>query len=172
MTNPRNLVDDKDKVFKSIVNEIEKLSNSYVKIGVFADEKTQSQVQINSNTGKQRVKKANMSMAEIANANEYGRTGPPRVPARSFVRSTYDENLQKLLRLQSKEYDKIIEGKTTVYQSLSAQGLWMQDLIKQKITTLRIPPNSPYTIAQKGSSNPLIDFGQLRKSISYEVVIK
>lgn len=171
MTSPRNVVLDKDKVFNSIIQEIEKMANSYVKIGIFADQKTKAQTKVNSNTGVQRSKKANLSMAEIANVNEYGRESPPRIPARSFVRSTYDENLQKLIRLQNKEYDKIIAGKTTVYASLNAQGLWMQNLIQTKITTLRTPPNAPSTIKAKGSSNPLIDFGQLRDSVTYEVVI-
>jgi len=173
MTTPANkVVKDKDHGFFDIINEIEKMSRSYVKIGVFADKRTKAQSQINSNTGQKREKKANESMVDIAFKNEFGTNGPPRIPARSFVRSTYDENLQRLIKIQNAEFDKIVAGKTTVYKSLSAQGIWMQNKIQTKITTLKTPPNSPRTIAIKGSSNPLIDFGQLRDSISYEVVIQ
>jgi hypothetical protein len=44
-------------------------------------------------------------------------------------------------------------------------------VIKQRIANGIAPPNSPYTIARKGSSKPLIDTGQLRNSITYQVEI-
>ena len=40
---------------------------------------------------------------------------------------------------------------------------------QQYITDLRDPPNAPYTIAKKGSDNPLIDSGSLRASVTYKV---
>jgi hypothetical protein len=41
--------------------------------------------------------------------------------------------------------------------------------IQDRISDGIPPPNSPITIARKGSSKPLIDSGQLRQSISFEV---
>lgn len=40
---------------------------------------------------------------------------------------------------------------------------------QQYMTDLKEPPNSAYTIAQKGSSNPLIADGDLRASVTYKV---
>lgn len=41
--------------------------------------------------------------------------------------------------------------------------------VQQYITYLDSPPNAPSTVKRKGSSNPLINTGALRQSITYEV---
>jgi len=41
--------------------------------------------------------------------------------------------------------------------------------VQQYMTDLKEPPNSPYTIQQKGSDNPLIDTGALRASVTWKV---
>ena len=53
--------------------------------------------------------------------------------------------------------------------ALDAMGIEMQGVIRQFLTDLTDPPNSPETIRRKKSSNPLIDTGQLRTAIDYEV---
>lgn len=159
---------DKNANFNKIIQELEKVAGSYVKVGFLSNQITHAQVQIDSNTGNQRIKKAGLSIAEIARANEYG---TKTIPARSFMRSTYDENLPRLNRIIGKEYDKILAGKSTVKRSLDAVGLYMQGLIQQKIRAIRSPPNAPSTIKRKGSSKPLIDFGQMISAVTHEVVI-
>lgn len=42
--------------------------------------------------------------------------------------------------------------------------------VKEYMTDLRTPPNSPATIKKKKSDNPLIDTGSLRASITYKIV--
>ena len=44
-----------------------------------------------------------------------------------------------------------------------------QGAIQKEITNLKEPPNSPATIAKKGSSNPLIDSGDMRKSVKWKL---
>ena len=46
----------------------------------------------------------------------------------------------------------------------------MKREIQQSIRQLRTPPNSPLTIAMKGSSNPLINTGKLRNSVDFEII--
>lgn len=41
--------------------------------------------------------------------------------------------------------------------------------VQKYVTELDTPPNAPSTIRQKGSSNPLINTGAIRQSITYEV---
>ena len=41
--------------------------------------------------------------------------------------------------------------------------------IVESITQLDTPPNTPKTIARKGSSNPLIDTGFLRANVTFKV---
>lgn len=55
---------------------------------------------------------------------------------------------------------------------LKKVGIYAQNRVRAWFTDSRNgwPPNSPYTIkAKKGKSNPLIDTGELRKSITYVV---
>ena len=48
-------------------------------------------------------------------------------------------------------------------------GAYAADVIQQRIVDLKDPPNSPITILLKGSSNPLIDQGHMRQSVTWEV---
>ena len=48
-------------------------------------------------------------------------------------------------------------------------GTYAAAEVKESISQLTSPPNAPSTIAQKGSSNPLIDIGFMRASVSYRV---
>ncbi|EOX4654200.1 hypothetical protein ACEV6X_25855, partial [Escherichia coli] len=41
--------------------------------------------------------------------------------------------------------------------------------IKESIRAFESPPLSPITIARKGFDKPLIDTGDMQKSVSYEV---
>lgn len=54
-------------------------------------------------------------------------------------------------------------------QLLEQVGAFAAGAVQQYMTDLRTPPNSDYTIEQKGSDNPLIDTGSLLQSITYKV---
>lgn len=149
---------------RAFLKSIENLSKNtpYVKIGIlknrFGDQKSGDETII-------------ATLGEVAISNEFG--SPERgIPERSYIRSTFDENKEKWLGLMSRQIDKLIEGKTTEEKILATMGEHIKSEIQRKIVDLRTPPNSPETIAKKGSSNPLIDTGQLRQSIDYEVVAR
>lgn len=158
----RAVVTDTDLGFDRIKEEVEKMAGSYVIIGFPETAKTKDQTKGN------RHKKGGLSMAEIAAENEFG---TKYIPARSFMRTTFDENRDNVNRIIDKEYDKILEGKRTVQFSLQAIGIYYEGLIRKKIRDIHFPPNSPRTIALKGSSKPLIDFGQMIAAIQHKVVI-
>ena len=56
-----------------------------------------------------------------------------------------------------------------IEQALGLVGSFVASLISKKIVDIKSPPNSPKTIEDKKSSNPLIDTGQLKNSITWEV---
>lgn len=163
MSSSKNQVIDKDFGFEDIVSEIQKMNGSYVKIGFLQGEKTKAQ------TKGKRKKEAGQSLVQIAAQNEFG---TDKIPARPFMRTSYDENKDKINRIIASEYNKIVEGQSTVFRSLSALGLYVENLIRVKIRSIQYPPNSPVTIALKGSSKPLIDFGQMIAGVHHQVVIK
>jgi hypothetical protein len=107
-----------------------------------------------------------LTVAQIGFANEFGTV---IIPERSFMRSTIVEKKNEIIALQRELLSKISSGDMQLVTALGLVGEKVSDDVKQKITSIRTPPNSPMTIERKGSSNPLIDTGQLRNSITFEV---
>ena len=143
--------------------ELARLNGSYVLVGFQEGEVTKAQ------TKNGRSKKAGQSQAQIAADNEFG---TKNIPARSFMRTSFDENQKLIDKAIGVEYDQIIDGKRTAYKSLVRLGVLMEGLIRSKILSIHYPPNSPRTIAAKKSSKPLIDFGQMIAAIHSKVVVK
>jgi len=108
------------------------------------------------------------SVVQYASVNEYG-TKDGRIPARSFIGSTVDEKKRSISAKSVWMQRKLFLGQITLSQALGLMGEHIRNLVDDKIVNLRSPPNKPSTIKKKGSSNPLIDTGRLRQSISYQV---
>lgn len=108
-----------------------------------------------------------LTVVEVAAYNEFG---TKHIPERPFIRSTVKKEKPKLKAFSGKLLKKIIDGKLTREKALGLLGQKVAGEIKETITTLRAPPNAASTIAAKKSSNPLIDTGELRQSITFEVV--
>jgi hypothetical protein len=92
------------------------------------------------------------------------------IPERSFIRETFDKKNREWSAFLDRQMDGIIEGRLTADQALERLGQRMVADVQETLTKLRTPANAPITIANKGSSNPLIDTGRLRQSITYKVV--
>lgn len=116
-------------------------------------------------------------MVMVAAVHEFGATVEDgfgqgitiEIPERSFIRSAFDENRRRLEVLTAKLVDQVNTGRLTVEKALALLGETHQKHIQRKITTLREPPLAPRTIAEKGSDNPLVDEGHLRRAIRYVV---
>ena len=149
--------------YDAILDEVQKLDGSYVLVGFQEGEVTHAE------TKNGRDKKAGLSLPQIAAQNEFG---TDHIPARSFMRTSYDENKKKIEIATNSEYEKIIDGTSTVKRSLGLIGKLMEQMIRNKIRSIHYPPNSPRTIAIKKSSKPLIDFGQMISAVHSKVVIR
>ncbi len=91
------------------------------------------------------------------------------IPERSFIRSTLHEQRDEIIALKKKLLGQILDGKMNTEKALGILGAFLADKIKLKIVAIKDPPNKASTIRKKGTSNPLIETGQLRNSITYEV---
>lgn len=118
-----------------------------------------------------------INLAQIAAIQEFG-SPDQRIPERSFIRSTIDERTSDYKRGLDRAATAGIEaavaggpaaGTAAITLQLRRLGQEAADDVAAKIRDLRDPPNSPFTIARKGSSNPLIDTGRLMASIDAEV---
>jgi hypothetical protein len=159
----RPVVVDIDLGYDAILAEIEELQRSTLLVGIQEQAKTQSQ------TKNGRTQKAGLSVAEYAAKNEFGTR---EIPQRSFMRTAFDENLALIEKAVAIQYGKVIDGDISLQAGLGIVGQVIVGLIQRKIRAITFPPNSPATIARKGSSKPLIDFGQMVKSVTYAIRTK
>lgn len=104
-----------------------------------------------------------LSVAEIADAHEFGLG----VPERSWLRAWVDENQAMIRNDLRRAAMRMIEGKLTAQQAADLLGTKYVAAIQTRIANGIAPANAPATIAKKGSSTPLIDTGQMRSAITY-----
>ena len=116
-----------------------------------------------------------ITVAGYAAVNEFG-SEDGRVPERSFLRSTIDERRDEYLKGLERAVLEGVDaaaaegdGTAAVTRALGRLGMAAAGDVQATIRDLRDPPNAPYTIARKKSSNPLIDTGRMRQSIDSEV---
>lgn len=100
-------------------------------------------------------------VASVAVKNEYGN---PRIPPRPFFRNAISNNSDKWGDLALKFF-KRADSET----ALGMLGESIRGDIIRSIDKTNTPPNSPVTIARKGSSKPLVDTGLLRASVTFQL---
>lgn len=177
-------VHDKSKV-PQFLKMLEDLTKYHVEIGIFGDQGLGASSYLGSNG-------TTTELLVIAHVNEFGcnievtdkmraylhtidihlkaSTKSINIPERSFMRAGYDDNKSKFIARGNKLLTKVIRLELPVHAFYEALGEYMVGRIQKYLTSLRTPPNHPTTIKDKGSSNPLIDTGRLRQSITYKVV--
>ncbi len=149
-----------DHGYRAALRQIDfvKRNKPFVKIGIQSD------------AGNHPSSKAGdiVTVVSIATFNEFGTS---KIPERSFIRSTMDEEKAGLIRKTRALFFQMASGRMTTKRALSILGQLITAKIKRKITVLKKPPNAPITIKRKGSSNPLIDTGFMRQKIRDELVL-
>ena len=106
--------------------------------------------------------------ATLAATHELG--APSRgIPARPFLIPTMQNNADKYVRLMAQGFKTALQDKTKADEVYEKIGLVASSDVKDYIVSGQFVPLKQSTIDRKGSSKPLIDTGELRNSISYEV---
>lgn len=103
------------------------------------------------------------TVAEVANDHEFG----IGVPERSWLRAYVDAAQEEIRRDLSQAMAKVVAGEWDTERALEIVGMKHVAKIQERIRNGIEPPNSPVTIARKGSSVPLIDTGQFRSAITH-----
>jgi hypothetical protein len=157
------VINHKHSIFRG---ELDKMKGSFSKVG-FPEDGTPD------NGKKKKNRESLQTMTEVAQIAAVQEFGAPskNIPERSFVRSSFDENLPKLLKMRDREYLKIINQKSTVERSLGLMGEFGVNKMRQKIRDTYSPKNADSTIARKESSHPLIDTAQMLQSIQHAETI-
>lgn len=91
------------------------------------------------------------------------------IPARTFLLNAIRDNRSKYVEALTISGKRILRGDVDVKQVMEKLGILAQGHVQMEITNLRTPPNARSTIKRKGSSNPLIDSGEMRQAVTYKV---
>lgn len=106
------------------------------------------------------------SIIDVAIWNNFG-IGVPRRDFMTPASKEWQEYFEQMLELAK---DAIIDGTQDIDEFLGMMGAEGAELVKQSITKLKTPPNSPETIRRKGGKNePLIDSGDMLNAATYEL---
>lgn len=164
---------------RKLEREIETLlnSNMTLKVGILGDPDSKA------TKAKAKRKKSPMSNLEVGIIHEFG-APKINIPQRSFLRSTFDDEKKglnkKAIALIKRHIAKGGDPKTKIESALSALGVWFVGRVKNKFRNnnwdpLKNPSKRRRGKVKKGfigpprAPKPLIDSGQLRASIGYEV---
>lgn len=92
------------------------------------------------------------------------------IPERSFIRSGFDEQKDRYEERAAKMLDRVLHLAMPVDTFFNTLGEYITGQLQTYLTDIRMPLNHPFTVAKKGSTNPLIDSGRMRQAITYRVV--
>lgn len=92
------------------------------------------------------------------------------IPERSFIRGGFDKKQFDIRKFVEKNIDMLIHQDININQFYNRVGQKLTQIAQKYLTDLRNPANSPITLAGKSpKSNPLINSGRLRESITWKV---
>nr|DAX75119.1 MAG TPA: virion morphogenesis protein [Caudoviricetes sp.] len=165
-------VDDKSKVPEILAN-LRELESYQVAVGILS--------------------KSGGEMLMIANVHEFGCSIPVtdkmrgflaynynvhlkrdtkviKIPERSFVRTSYDNKSDMIYKKGEDLVAEVVKGNMSARAFYELLGQTCADTIRDyMINEVNSPANSELTIANKGSSNPLVDSGHLAAAVTYEI---
>lgn len=152
-----------------VINKMEELNGAKVRVGVLTGGETQMIAA---------VQEFGISIAVTDKMRKYlasqglylkKETSYITIPERSYIRAGWDQNEKEILdKVEQLIRDAIVKG-VSVDTVLDGTGQETRDRIKDFARDLKDPKNHPFTVKRKGSTNPLVDSGNLIESIDYEV---
>jgi len=110
-----------------------------------------------------------MADSDVIARAVYNNFGTIHIPPRPFMLLAWRQNFNKHREALRRAAKALIHGTMTRDQVGKRLGVMGENDVKQAITDLKTPPNAESTIRMKGSSNPLIDTGEMRQSVRYKV---
>lgn len=135
-----------------ITNRANRL-NGGVRVGYFASQ--------GNHNGKRPI-----MLGNLARLHEFGTR---KIPKRAFIKPAITQNRQNYANLVQSQIGRVLQGQMTVQSLWQLLGTRAVADIQQYMRNATFTPLNPATIKRKGSSKPLIDTGQLRQSVTYQV---
>jgi hypothetical protein len=146
---------DRDFGFSQILKSLKALKNKQLHVGILEGSGDNENGEL---------------IADYACANEYG---TEHIPARSFMRSTFDEKNTDWNKALNGVAERVVGGESIdVERAVGLVGEQVVNDIKEKISSNVPPPLKEATRARKKSSKTLIDTGIMHNSINFKIVDK
>ena len=112
------------------------------------------------------VGSADSEVLKIAHAHEYG--VPGKLPERSFIRKSFDEDKDKLGEIVDAQVSKVLAGQTSADAAANAIGAQAAQLVQSFIDENRVKPPSDFR--RKRIHTTLYETGtHIRDRISWKV---
>lgn len=108
------------------------------------------------------VEDGSMTQAQNGALQNYGND---KIPARPWLIPGVESATRDIVEVIANS----LKDGMTPDQTLNQIGAIATGATQQYITDLKTPPNAPSTIEKKGSSNPLIDTGSMRSSVTWKI---
>ncbi len=102
-------------------------------------------------------------------ASRMAKTKPFNVPARPFMDNAVIRLQEDKEEIGAEIARQVVDGEIDADTALAKVGLFAENAIREAITDDTYEPNSPFTIARKKSSKPLIDTGKMRQAVTSQV---
>lgn len=153
------------------IDLIEELVSPVIEVGIFSSEDSQILLIANVNEFGCNIRVTPKMRGYLHSQGLHLKKGTQeiKIPERSFIRSGFDDRAKKIQSTAKRLLQQVLSMELRVDIFFDTLGEYIVGQLQEYMTDLTTPPNHPFTIAQKGSSNPLIDTGRLRQSITYRV---
>ena len=92
------------------------------------------------------------------------------IPPRPFIKNAWEANKGKYKQMVFDGLKDICNGDMTAMKFLNKLGVTCVKDIQEEAVKLKNPPNAPLTVENKGSSNPLVDTGEMIRKVTYKII--
>ena len=144
-------ISDTDPGFRNLIASLRSLEDKKLKVGVLPSAGRNSE---------------GVDLVDVAVWNEFGTR---HIPARPFMRIAADKNENKWNRYADRCVDAALKNRANINNALNLLGEQVKSDVQRVFGSGELAPNKASTIRRKGSSKPLIDHGDLRRSIGYKI---
>jgi hypothetical protein len=143
---------DRDEGFEEFLDLVDNIAGSNVEIGY------------DQASGEE----DGFRLVDLASVHEFGNDN---IPARPFIRGSFDNNVDELGNNGQDLLVRYLEGKADDQLTLEIWGDSYKALMQNGVITreLNLVENAPITIKRKGSDTPLIDTGRMIASADITV---
>lgn len=135
-------------------------------------ELSQMQVRVGFQRGKKHKEKGKRAGADLVDIALYNELGTDTIPSRPFLAQTVDQQGEAIKQASAEMVVQVVEGKMKGKQALKNIGVLVKGAVQHQMVEGEFVPNAPSTVQRKGSDKPLIDTGQLRQGVSYQICRK